>query len=255
VKKVITHNIDYQDGAGTYIEQFHPLATKVLDYGFVGTWNYRSQTDTYALVAREIRINHGPLGALYTQDYISEGDTPAFFYSLPNGLRGGDHPTYGGWGGRYMPSKHDPNVFVDAYDAGSRLQSQARWIRDANADFMARLDWSVASKYNQANHAPIMELQNETDLTVKSGEEFELSIEGTIDPDGDLVDIHWWIYEDAGTFRGDYNTKYQEGYVYRATAPQVDEPKTIHIIAEASDFPAITPSLKAYQRFVITVTP
>jgi len=112
-KKVTAHNIDYQDGAGTYIEQFHPNVTMIVDWGFVGTWNYHSQTDTYELIAQEIKKNHGPLGALYPQKYISEGDTPAFFNFLDNGLRNHEHPTYGGGGGRDGGTVTNHSVFFD----------------------------------------------------------------------------------------------------------------------------------------------
>lgn len=254
-KKITTHNIDYQDGAGTYIEQFHPYVNKVVNWGFVGTWNYKSQTDTYEMIEREVKNNHGPLGALYPQAYVSEGDSPAFLYCLPNGLRNYEHPTYGGWGGRYTVSAFDSTVFMDAHDGGSMRQSQSHWIRDANADFMARLDWCVAPEFNQANHAPIIQLKSNINLTVKSGEVFELSVEGTNDPDRDLIDFYWWIYQEASTYKGRFDTKYQEGHTFKGTAPKVEKSETIHIILEVSDFPSKGPSLKAYQRFVVSVTP
>jgi hypothetical protein len=235
-KRITTHNIDYQDGAGTYIEQFHPNVTKIVNWGFVGTWNYNSQTDTYDLVAREVKAGHGPLGALYPQSYISEGDSPAFLYCLPNGLRNYEHPTFGGWGGRYEPMEADSSVFLDAHDGGSMLQSHARWIRDANADFMARLDWCVASEFSQANHAPVMKVNTDINLTVNSGEDFELSVEGTKDPDGDLIDFYWWIYQEAGSYKGNFQVQYQEGHTFKARAPEVEKTETIHIIVEASDF-------------------
>ncbi len=34
-------------------------------------------------------------------DFISEGDSPSYFYFLNNGLRNSDDPSYGGWGGRF----------------------------------------------------------------------------------------------------------------------------------------------------------
>ena len=72
-----------------------------------------------ALTSREwmetnIRQSHGPLGALYPtrtwtapnpHSAIKEGDTPSWFYFLPNGLNVPDHPTWGGWGGRFVKSQ------------------------------------------------------------------------------------------------------------------------------------------------------
>ena len=50
--------------------------------------------------------SHGPLGKLYPDAiYKYEGDTPAFFYLLPNGLHEPEHPHYGGWGGRFTREK------------------------------------------------------------------------------------------------------------------------------------------------------
>src|SRR5699024_11547500 len=34
-------------------------------------------------------------------DFISEGDSPSFFYLFNNGLRNYEDPTYDGWGGRF----------------------------------------------------------------------------------------------------------------------------------------------------------
>ncbi len=253
--RIVTYNIDYQDGAGTYIENHHPYVTKIICWGFVGTWNYKSQTDTYDLIAKEVKTNHGALGALYPQNYVSEGDSPSFLYCLPNGLRNYEHPTYGGWGGRFESMDFDPTVFNDAFEGGSSKQSQARWIRDVNADFMARMDWCVANKFDKANHAPLLKVNSPIDMTVKSGENFEISLEDSTDPDGDLIDFNWWIYQEAGTFKGNFNVHYQEGHTFKATTPKVEKPQTIHIIAEVSDFPSTGPGLKAYQRFIIRVIP
>ncbi len=35
-------------------------------------------------------------------DFISEGDSPSFFYLINNGLRNSSDPTFGGWGGRFV---------------------------------------------------------------------------------------------------------------------------------------------------------
>jgi predicted aldo/keto reductase-like oxidoreductase len=46
----------------------------------------------------------------YMQDFISEGDSPAFLYALDNGLRSYEHPSYGGWGGRFYKVPGTRNV-------------------------------------------------------------------------------------------------------------------------------------------------
>jgi hypothetical protein len=35
--------------------------------------------------------------------YIVEGDTPTFLYLIQNGLGVPEEPSYGSWGGRYLP--------------------------------------------------------------------------------------------------------------------------------------------------------
>ncbi|KAK2484325.1 hypothetical protein H9L39_06117 [Fusarium oxysporum f. sp. albedinis] len=50
------------------------------------------------------KIQIGPLGAMYpTPEYIIEGDIPTFLYILQNGLNIPEEPSYGSWGGRYVP--------------------------------------------------------------------------------------------------------------------------------------------------------
>ena len=73
----------------------------LLSHYFNGTWDYGSQRYTKSFVKDYLHNNHGPLAALYPQDHISEGDSPSFLYTLGNGLRGFEDPTYGGWGGRF----------------------------------------------------------------------------------------------------------------------------------------------------------
>ena len=66
---------------------------------------------------------HGPLCALYRAhrkgdkgfddgDFRSEGDSPAFLHTIPNGLRSLESPNWGGWGGRSVivreNTRHDP---------------------------------------------------------------------------------------------------------------------------------------------------
>ncbi|WP_321346146.1 DUF1593 domain-containing protein [uncultured Draconibacterium sp.] len=72
VSKVILYSIWYQDGAGSYIEKYHPKATILLSHYFYKTWAYGSQTFTFPFI-QQVQNNYGPLGALYPQPYVSEG--------------------------------------------------------------------------------------------------------------------------------------------------------------------------------------
>jgi hypothetical protein len=140
--KAVMYHIWYQDWAGSYIEKHHPGVTMVLSYFFSGTWDYGSQRYTQQFIRDYVKNNHGPLGALYPQDYVSEGDSPAFLYSIANGLRSDEDPTYGGWGGRFY------NVYGNVYRDVSK-GSYRKWIEYANRDFQERMKWCVAEKFER----------------------------------------------------------------------------------------------------------
>ena len=165
-----------------------------------------------------------------------------------------------------------------------RLWRNREWMEHALHDFQARLQWCITSDYNKANHAPQITLKTPADLTVKSGEEVNLS---AFVADTDSIDIEsvwklrgnmweqkgrtremflanpqkfierWrtgWSQMHAGTYKGYVNLKFDEK---KATcsfvAPQVEEPQTIHVLLEAFDM--AIPRLTSYQRYIITVMP
>lgn len=276
--KVVMYNIWYQDGAGSYIEKYHPDVTMLLSHYFSGTWDYGSQRYTKPFVENYIHKNSGPLAALYPQDYISEGDSPSFLYTLGNGLRGYENPTYGGWGGRFYKVDGFKNVYRDI-DKGSYLQ----WIEFANRDFEARLKWCVADKYENANHKPQITVKGGLNRTVKAGEKVEIEAEFN---DPDPVDLDalwekwgpilkqqgldksvlprlaaqqpkctplWWQYKEAGTYPGYINLSGTDQNKIQFTAPSVSESKTIHLILEIKD--TGTPNLTAFARIIVTVLP
>ena len=245
VSKAVMYHIWYQDGAGNYIERYHPKVTMVLSYFFSGTWDYGSQRYTFQFVEDYVKNNHGPLGALYPQDYISEGDSPAYLYSIANGLRSHENPTYGGWGGRFY------NVYGNVYRDVSK-GSYLKWVEFANRDFEARMKWCVANKYEDANHRPVVKVKGELDRTVRSGEPVELFAEIN-DPDGQRTSPLWWQFKEAGTYDGMVETSDPRANNISFVAPYVARPSTIHMIIEASD--RGSPSLTSFKRVIITVIP
>ncbi|TNF42464.1 MAG: DUF1593 domain-containing protein, partial [Bacteroidetes bacterium] len=196
--------------------------------------------------------NHGPLGALYPQDYVSEGDSPAFLYSIANGLRNHEHPTYGGWGGRFTKFNQFEKVYTDAKDDGDIKKSLRHWVEDANRDFQARMDWCVQS-FKDANHPPIVQINQKEDIEVKGGNTVSIDAGKTNDPDGDELEFKWWQYKDAGSYNGMADIKNANSDKISLTAPKVSNPETIHIILEVSDNGS--PMLKGYQRIIINVIP
>jgi len=247
------YNIWYQDGAGNYIESYHPKVTMLFCGSFSGTWNYGSQKYSYGFTENEVKNHHGPLGALYPQNYISEGDSPAFLYSIANGLRNHENPAYGGWGGRFTKMERFQNVYIDALDDGDKRKSLSRWIRDANSDFQARMDWCVSPNYKDANHPPEVHINEEKNITVKSGVKVELDAGKSTDPDGNDITFSWWQYKDAGSYDGLVEINNNKLSKVEFIAPNVSKPETIHIIVNVKDDGI--PILRAYQRVIILVEP
>ncbi|WP_346860834.1 DUF1593 domain-containing protein [uncultured Draconibacterium sp.] len=278
VSKVILYSIWYQDGAGSYIEKVHPKATILLSYYFYKTWAYGSQTFSFPFI-HEVQNNYGPLGALYPQPYVSEGDSPSFLYLLQNGLRSLENPTFGGWGGRFYKVDGYENLYRDAGEG-----DYWRWIEYANRDFQSRLMWSITQKYKNANHYPVIKVIGNNDQTVHSGDivtiETKISDNDSIQlselvrfypfltdtekeqTDEELaesvsgwlpVDIVWQQYKEAGTFNGMVQFDIFDKEKIQFIAPVVDKPETIHVIVQATD--RGIPRLTAFERFIINILP
>jgi hypothetical protein len=235
--------------------------------------------------------NRGPLCALYKAhgkqdpvfdegDFRSEGDSPAFLHTIPNGLRSTQSPDWGGWGGRFVRVRE--NIWLDpVVEAGYRypegrwytesawgrtrlkkeilndaaltayLEPQWRWIDALQNDFAARADWCVRP-YVAANHPPAVVLAHPQDLTARTGASVELSAAGSRDPDGDRLSYRWWQYRDAETYPGVVEIRDADQQAASFTVPgDAAEGQTIHLIGEVTD--SGTPRLTRYQRVIATV--
>jgi hypothetical protein len=150
-------------------------------------------------------------------EWISEGDTTNMLPLLVPGLRSHENPTYGGWGGRYQPTPDGTDTWglVDAafrpggaeWAGGAPTgdeRSVTRWFADAQADFAARLQWSVTPAFADANHHPHLDIAEGIDRTVDPGEAVTLTADVS-DPDGDRVAVHWQVYGEASTYAGEVN--------------------------------------------------
>jgi len=253
ISKVVMYNIWYQDDAGNYIEQYHPKVTMIYNSSFDGTWDYGSLLHTTDFVTNHVKNNHGPLGALYPQKYVSEGDTPALLYSLQNELRNFENPGFGGWGGRFTKLTTLPNVYTDAYDDGDVKKSLRRWINQANADFQARMDWCVAQTFSAANHIPVINLNVTENLAVTSGQTITLSADGSTDPDGNALSYKWWQYKEAGSYPELVSITNATSKTATFVVPDVTGSKTMHVILEVADNGS--PALTAYKHLIITFNP
>jgi hypothetical protein len=218
--------------------------------------------------------NHGPLGSLYPKlEYIMEGDTPSFFNLIGNGLGSRVSPSYGGWGGRYVlhqtygetrPIWTNARGCQDTVTAENGLQytsAQAtiwRWREAYQHDFAVRMDWCVAERYEKANHNPVAAFSNDkskavVNLTAKSGETVELSADGTYDPDGDKFFYRWFVYKEAGNYKGSVNIKNDSTKKAYLIAPNIKSPCAIHVILEVKDNGK--PSLYSYRRIIVKIKP
>lgn len=319
-KLVIYIILDQDESYGNYIAKSWP-DLKVLNdvsnfWHFAYAWQYHPDELNTTLHAdwqeKNIAGDHGPLMALYALmgdgktvegeldeeqrgwdsyleanpnykkfDFISEGDSPSFFYLLDTGLRSLEDPSWGGWGGRFGEDGKNTVADYDPYSGQFEASyTLTRWFDDINNDFAARVDWCTAAKYEDANHAPTVSVTEGIDVTAAAGDTVTLTAVGE-DPDGDKLSYHWWRYFEADTYDdGVAAPKIEDqdvGLLIDRTAAVDKDAKldtieltgadtekvsfavpadaksgdTIHLVVEVTDDGAHT--LKHYQRVVVTV--
>jgi len=247
-----------------------------------------NSTISNSWLAAHIQQGHGSLGAAYPDvAWGMEGDTPSFLSLIPNGLNNPEHPEWGGWGGRYelykpdfstqkkggsgVPFEYETRAIwtnaVDNYtpyipsDYGRTVKNDTisfknnkvtlwRWRDDFQNDFAARMDWCTKS-YSDANHAPVIVLNNPEYLTVKSGQGFGLDAFDTTDPDGDSFSFLWFYYPEAGTCKESINIGAENAHGVYIVAPIVATKVTAHFILKVTD--RGEPQLSSYKRIIVTI--
>jgi hypothetical protein len=195
-------------------------------------------------------------GSFGVYDFISEGDSPAYLHLMDVGLDNLNYPEWGGWGGRLVRSATQPNRWEDGKEVldynpfTKKLDAtypQVRWIEAIQQDFAARADWSVMD-YADANHPPVVKAVSPTRILTKPGESLSIVVEST-DPDGDQLEIKFWIYKEVGTYSGDAKLSAEVSKVNVSLDPTAVG--QLHIIAEVKDNG--THPMTRYQRFVVEV--
>lgn len=204
-----------------------------------------------AWMGSNITEGHGPLTAMYETNegrFRSEGDTPSFFHTINTGLRSDEHPTYGGWGGRFVATD---GLWKTQDVRNVWPHSILRWAKDFQNDWAARADWCVKS-YEDANHAPDVVLAHGNTIEVAAGERGAVDASPSTDPDGDDLKFHWWIYNEAGTYAKPVDLESTNGAQASLIVPGDGEhDESIHVICSVSD--SGTPPLTRYARVVLTV--
>lgn len=230
-----------------------------------------------------ILTGHGALCSMYRAhdngDFRSEGDSPAYFHIIPNGLNNPVFPDWGGWGGRYIKVRE--NTYLDSvpekgyvYPEGrwytsnawgrTRLKKEIQndsllveylkpswiWIAPLQNDFASRADWCVKT-YSDANHPPVVKLGHSQYLNAWTGKKIKVKVIAE-DPDKDQLNYKWWHYADAGT--KELKVKINNADKPNASIIIPENAKSgdvIHLICEVSDNGS--PSLTRYGRAIVTI--
>lgn len=212
----------------------------------------RAYFDKSWMTANILR-GHGGLCSLYeAQDghFRSEGDTPSFLHVIRTGLRSEEHPSYGGWGGRFALNN---SVWksVDTNDTAPESHSILRWAIDFQNDWAARADWCVKG-YSDANHPPNVILSHETRLTAQAGHQLKLDATNSNDPDGDGLSFKWQLYLEASHCQAAIPLEATRHSMADFDVPgEASAGETLHFICTVTD--SGSPSLTRYARVVVTV--
>jgi hypothetical protein len=212
--------------------------------------------------------SQGPLGARYPPiRFIMEGDTPSFLNLIGNGLAARVHPSWGGWGGRYQsarPEGEPREIWTNADDEVLAPDGQTyrtnhatvwRWREASQHDFAARMDWSITERFGDANHNPMLTVNDDASkrpirIRASPGQTLRLSAAGSRDPDpGDRVRYRWWQYREAGSYPSRISIPEPEEKSVALVVPDDAAGSTLHVILEATDDG--TPALTSYRRVLV----
>lgn len=217
--------------------------------------------------------------------YKEGGGTTPWMGLLNPGLYDPDHPWWGGWSGRFSREKVENawsrhadvradeasntpfSVYEEASDSWVDPETRNlwegvcvpvwRWRRAMFNNQRCRMDWCV-KPYDEANHHPTAVLNGDeadriTIVAASQGDRIELDAAGSNDPDGDPLAFKWFIYNEAGTYRGEIDIPDAAAASTALTVPTDAGGSELHVILEVRDKNPIA-SLYDYRRMVIRVS-
>ncbi len=196
-------------------------------------------------------------------DMISEGDSPSFLNLIDKGLRSLEDPAYGGWGGRFVRARDNEfNPEADYWRSATDgceppMKPEAwqitRWAEDWLSDFASRASWCAASRFEDANHAPEVSVAEGLDLVAARGSDMTLHARAS-DPDGDVVQLSWFRYDDADSCESEVALE-ADGATCTVHVPADACPgDTIHVICRATDEGnGRDEHMVSYARVIVTV--
>lgn len=234
------------------INDHGPLLKQYYSYGD----GQKQQGDDEHIHGDPDKLKDTQWGDFGQYDFISEGDSPAYLHLMDVGLDNLEHPEWGGWGGRLVRSEEQPNRWEDGEAAADynpntkKMDStypQIRWVEAIQEDFAARADWCIMD-YENANHPPLVKAISQKRIDAKAGDTITIKIDAT-DPDGDELDINYWIYKEVGSYskEAQITSNGQETVV----ALPKNQQGELHIIAAVKD--NAEHPMTRYMRFVVKV--
>lgn len=242
-----------------------------------------------------VMTEHGELGKVYPErrfhafldggvGFTEGGGTIPWMGLVNKGLFDIDHPSWGGWGGRFTAEKV-PDFWSRHMDIMVDEQKNApfytfrevsdhwvdpqdnkiynnnyvpvwRWREAMYNDQICRMDW-CSKPFEEANHHPVATIDGDDSnsiirMEVLAGDVITLDASGSTDPDDDQLMYKWWIYEEAGTYPGQIFITDPDKPKTSAMIPTGAGGKQIHLILEVKDENQIA-SLFDYRRIVIEV--
>lgn len=89
--------------------------------------------------------------------------------------------------------------------------------------------------------------------TVRSRNVAALDASVSMDPDGDALTFDWFVYREAGSYRGEVELCDPTSSITPLEAPEVEAPQTVHVTVRVADGGA--PALVSCARVVLTMLP